>query len=78
MQVRYGVGTTTPPSDPGMNGDDPFGPAYLMSPFIISSPGVLGWELVNLNAVTAVFQVLLSIAVPINKQSIGHRTVSKG
>jgi hypothetical protein len=78
MQVQYGVGATNPLTDPGMNLDDPFGPGYLMSPFIISDPGVLGWELVNLNAVAATFQVLLCVAVPINKQSIGHKTVTKG
>jgi hypothetical protein len=78
MQVQYGVGTNNPPSDPGSNLDDPFGQGYLMNPFIITNPGVLGWEIVNLSAVDAVIQLMLCVAVPINKRTVGHTTVSKG
>jgi hypothetical protein len=65
------------PSDTGMNTDIPFGPAYLMSPFIITGPVVLGWEIVNLANDTNLIQMLLSCAVPINSKSIGNVTVSK-
>lgn len=67
-----------PPSDAGMNGDSPFGPNLLMNPFIINDPGVLGWEIVNLDSIPAVLQVMLSIAVPINAQSIGQRLITVG
>lgn len=75
MQVIYGVGDTNPPTDPGMNSDDPFGPNLLLSPFIITPPGVLGWEIVNLSVAAAQIQVLLSCAVPINSQSTGLKLV---
>jgi hypothetical protein len=65
------------PSDAGVNPDIPFGPGYLMSPFIVNDPGVLGWELVNLSAVSALIQVLLCLAIPINAQSVGQKIVSK-
>lgn len=55
----------------------PFGPAYLMSPFIVTDPGVLGWEVVNLSPTTQTIQVMLSCAVPINRQSIGAKIINK-
>ncbi len=66
------------PSDAGSNSDIPLGPGYLMEPFIINDPGVLGWEVVNQSASSNVIQVMLACAVPINKASIGLRTVDKG
>jgi hypothetical protein len=66
------------PSDQGVNLDRPFGPGYLMSPFIISGPGVLGWEIVNLSVATNLIQLLLNCAVPVNLRSIGNMIVSKG
>ena len=78
MQLQYGVGAHPLPSDPGMNPDSPFGPNYLMSPFIINEPGVLGWEVVNLDPNAAQIQVMLACAVPINRQSIGQKNVQKG
>lgn len=78
MQIQYGVGANNPPSDPGMNPDNPFGPNYLLSPFIINIPGVMGWEVVNLDPNPAVIQVMLSCAVPINRQSVGQKNVQKG
>ena len=62
-------------------GDDilPFGPGYVMSPFIINDPGVLGWEVVNLDLVNPqTIQVMLALAVPINSQSSSHVIVDKG
>jgi hypothetical protein len=66
------------PSDPGMNIDVPFGPGLLMSPFIITGPGVLGWEIVNLATAANTIQLMLSCAVPINRKSVGQVVVSKG
>jgi hypothetical protein len=77
MELHYGVGSNFPPSDPGMNLDNPYGPGYLMSPFIITNPGVLGWEIVNLDPNPSVIQVMLACAVPIRKDSIGQKVVSK-
>lgn len=77
MQIRYGVGANVPPTDAGMNNDSPFGPNYLMSPFIINVPGVLGWEVVNLDPNPAQIQVMLACAVPVNKQSVGQKIVSR-
>jgi hypothetical protein len=67
MQIKYGAGNTEPP----------FGPGYLMSPFIITPPGILGWELVSqaMDGTSQIVQVMLNCAVPINKQSIGHHIV---
>lgn len=78
MQLQYGVGDSNPPTDQGSNLDNPFGTNLLMSPFIINNPGVLGWEVVNLSSAAQVIQVLLQIAIPINKQSIGNRVIEKG
>ncbi len=78
MHLRYGVGGSVPPSDPGMNSDNPYGPNYLMSPFIITPPGILGWEIVNLATVTAVIQFMMAVAVPITVGTINQVVVSKG
>lgn len=66
----------TPDTNP-YGGVMPFGPAYLFSPLIITDPGVLGWEVVNLSPNTQTIQVMLSLAVPINTQSIGHKIIKK-
>ena len=58
-------------------GEEPFGPNYLMSPFIITPPGVLNWELTNLAAVPSLIQVLCACAVPINNQSLNTRLIKK-
>jgi len=57
--------------------DEPFGPSYLMSPFIITPPGVLNWELTNLSPIDALIQMLCSCAVPINNQSLNTRLIKK-
>ena len=67
----------TNPSDIGSNQDIPFGPSYLLSPFIVTKPGVLGWEIVNESASTNVIQVMLACAVPINQKSVGQIVVAK-
>jgi hypothetical protein len=77
MQIQYGVGDSNPPTDQGSNLDNPFGPGLLMEPFIINEPGVLGWEIVNLDSISETFQVMLSCAVPVNLKSIGQTVVSK-
>jgi hypothetical protein len=60
-------------------GTQPFGPCYVMSPFIINDPGVLGWEVVNLDLVNPqTIQVMLALAIPINKQSSSHMVVDRG
>lgn len=66
------------PTDVGSNSDQPIGPAYLMSPFIVTNPGVLGWEIVNLATAANTIQLMLSCAVPVNKKSVGNMIVSKG
>jgi hypothetical protein len=66
------------PTDQGMNADIPFGPGYLMEPFIISGPGVIGWEVSNLSGASNLIQLLLNCAVPVNLRSIGNMIVSKG
>jgi hypothetical protein len=66
------------PTDPGMNGDTPFGPGYLLSPFIVNVPGVMGWEVVNLSSNTATIQMFMAVAIPVNRQSVGQRVVDKG
>ena len=57
--------------------NEPFGPGYLLSPFIITPPGVLNWELTNLSGESALIQVLCSCAVPINNQSLNTREIKK-
>jgi hypothetical protein len=78
MQIQSNPADVFVPSDPGMNSDDPFGPGYLMSPFIITDPGVLGWEIVNMATANATIQVLMACAVPINSTSIGGKVITKG
>lgn len=75
MQLFAGMSDTTTPSDPGSNSDTPFGPGYRMSPFIITKPGVLGWEITNAGTSTAIMQVMLCVAVPINAKSIGQKLI---
>ena len=77
MQIVYGVGDDNPPSDAGMNGDNPFGQGLLMSPFIVTKPGKTGWEIVNQSSVDAVIQLMLCAAVPANKRTASQLVVSK-
>lgn len=78
MDQHIGVGTSTPPTDAGVNADNPFGQAFFTSPLIITDPGVLGWEIVNLAPFEVEIQYLLTIAVPINKRSVNQTVVDKG
>jgi hypothetical protein len=68
----------TVPTDIGSNQDIPFGPAMLLSPFIVTGPGVIGWEIVNLGTDNNIVNVLVACAVPITHRSIGTTIVSKG
>ncbi len=79
MQEQVGVSNSNPPTDGGSNLDNPFGPNYLMSPFIITPPGILGWELTSKGDVEtqANMQVMLACAVPITAASINAKIVSK-
>lgn len=77
MQLLLGQGTVVTPTDPGMNADNPFGPNLLMNPFIVTKPGVLGWEIVNLSVAAATIQLMLSCAVPANKHTAGQVQVSR-
>jgi hypothetical protein len=77
MQMQYGVDQPYVPSCPGMNGDSPFGPAYLMNPFIVTAPGVLTWEIVNLSVLAANIQVLLCCAVPILDSTINQMIIKR-
>ncbi len=73
-------GLVSSPMSPDTNpygGVMPFGPAYLLSPLIVTDPGVMGWEVVNLSSSSQVLQVMLAMAVPINKQSVGHKIIQK-
>lgn len=54
-----------------------FGPSYLMSPFIVTPPGVLNWELTNLSGSDSLIQILCNCAVPINNQSLNTRLIKK-
>lgn len=77
MQIHYGQGSDFPPSDLGSNLDNPFGTGLLMNPLIVTPPGILGWEIVNLATAANTVQVLLCVAVPISNQSIGTKIVGK-
>lgn len=77
MQIQYGVGASNPPSDAGMNADNPFGPAYLMNPFIVTDPGIIGWEIVNQSMANMLCQILLCCAIPVNADTIGTRIVRR-
>jgi hypothetical protein len=77
MQLLYGSNVANPPTDVGSNTDTPFGQAYFTSPFIITDPGVLGWEIVNLSVNTATIQLMLAAAVPINKKSVNQLVVDR-
>lgn len=52
-------------ADPEPTGSGIFGPAYLTSPFIVTPPGVINWEIVNFSSNAAIIQVMLSTAVPV-------------
>lgn len=77
MQLQVGQGASNPPSDPGSNADNPFGSGYQLSPFLVTPPGVITWEVVNLGTQRNI-QAMLSCAVPINNRSVGHMIVDKG
>jgi hypothetical protein len=69
MQLQEGIGASD---------NEMFGPGYLLSPFVVSPPGLLMWEIVNLSASQATIQVLLDCAVPIRGDTRGVRVVTKG
>ena len=55
-----------------------YGLNMLMSPFIITKPGVLGWEIVNRSANNANIQMCLMCAVPVNQRTSSQVVVDKG
>jgi hypothetical protein len=55
----------------------PVGPNMLLSPFIITRPGVLGWEIVNRSESDAILQVCLAVAVPVNRRTTNQVVVKK-
>lgn len=57
--------------------DQPFGPAYLLSPFIVTPPGVIAWNIVSYLQSQLNVQMLLCCAVPINQQSLNTRKIVK-
>jgi hypothetical protein len=61
----------------GLGSDLPFGPHILMNPFIITEPGVLGWEIVNKSSSDQVIQVMLDCAIPVNQKTINQVQVKK-
>lgn len=73
MQVQN-IPVPNPPSDDF--GGTVFGPGYLISPFIITPPGVINWDIVNLSPNPVVIQVMLGCAVPIRADTLGHRRVN--
>ena len=58
--------------------DTPFGPGWLMNPFIITPPGSLQWEIVNLADQSVLIQIMAGCAVPINEVSLNTRNIIKG
>lgn len=79
MQQQVGNGASNPPSDPGVNGDNPFSPQFMMGPIIVTSPGVIGWEIVSLapNGTNSQIQCMIAFAIPVNRQSIGQKLITK-
>lgn len=57
-------------------GNQVFGSGYLISPLIVTPPGVINWEIVNLSANTVTIQVMLGCAVPIRADTLGTRRVN--
>lgn len=58
--------------------DSPKGPSLLLSPFIITGPGVIGWDITNLDVTASMIQVLLECAIPISARSILNMVIEKG
>jgi hypothetical protein len=56
--------------------DVPTGEFFLKEPFIMTGPGVLGWEVVNKCTTAATIQVLVNCAVPITNRSILNTVVN--
>ena len=61
----------------GTTEDVPTGPALLKSPFILTGPGILGWEIVNLSSDANQIQVLVDCAIPVTNRSIGNMVVNR-
>lgn len=64
--------------EPGLVTGEPFGPNYLISPLIVTPPGVINWEIVNLSAEDAMVQVMMVLAVPVSNRSIGTLDITRG
>lgn len=62
----------------GTNLNTPFGANLLLSPLIVTPPGIIGWEIVNLASVSATVQFMASLAVPVRGSTINQVVVSKG
>lgn len=64
-------------SVPGEN--TPFGPGLLSSPFIVTPPGQIGWEITNADTANPQqIQILICMAQPITAVTIGHQVISRG
>lgn len=55
----------------------PFGPYILQSPMVILDPGLLTVEITNLAAMAANIQLLLCLAVPVTRSSLGQMLPQK-
>lgn len=56
-------------ADGAMNGDEPFGPYYLLSPWFVLEPGQIKVQITNLSSNSAIIQSLLALVVPISRRS---------
>lgn len=64
-------------SVPGLNA--PFGPGLLSSPFIVTPPGAIGWEVTNADTLNPqMIQLLIVMAQPVTAVTIGHQVISRG
>jgi len=65
-------------TNPGQLTNRPIGPNLPQSPMIVLIPGSLQVEITNLAAVPVYAQVLLALAVPVNRQSANQQIIGVG
>lgn len=69
------VGLMTNYSNPASANNKPVGPFFPPSPMVILSPGSLQLTITNLSTVSCYIQILLQLAVPVNRQSANEMLI---
>lgn len=69
------VGLMSTYNNPSSSNNKPFGPFFPPAPMVVLAPGSLQLTVTNLSTVSCYVQILLQLAVPVNRQSTNEMLI---